>query len=93
MKNEVDIATGLMTYEMLSRESYEMKRNSSKALNSPKEIISLNGFFFFCLLGAAPMAYGNSPARGQIAAVASGLHHSNSNTSSEPHQLTAMLDL
>ena len=40
------------------------------------------------------MAYGDSQARGIIRAVAAGLHHSYSNTGSEPHlrptpQLTA----
>jgi len=39
-------------------------------------------FFFFM---AAPTAYGNSLARGQIKATAAGLHHSHSNVGSEPH--------
>ena len=34
---------------------------------------------------ATPAAYGISQARGQIGAAASGLHHSHSNTRSEPH--------
>ena len=34
-----------MTYEMLSRESCEIKANSSKASNSQKEIISLELIF------------------------------------------------
>ena len=43
------------------------------------------------------MAYGGSQARGQIGAIAEGLHHSHSNTRSEPHleptpQLAATLD-
>ena len=47
-------------------------------------------FFVF-----APAAYGSSQARGQIRAVAAGLHHSHSNTESEPRlpptpQLAAM---
>ena len=33
----------------------------------------------FCLLRAAPMAYGGSQTRGPIRALASGLHHSHSN--------------
>ena len=57
-------------------------------------------YFIFCLIAicwAAPMAYGGSQARGQIKAVAAGLHHSHSNVGSEPHlwptpQLTAMTD-
>ena len=51
------------------------------------------GFLFF---RAAPVAYGGSQARALIRAAAAGLHHSHSNTGSEPHlrptpQLTAML--
>ena len=46
---------------------------------------------------AAPAAYGSSQARGWIWAVAASLHHSHSNTRSEPHlrltpQLTATWD-
>ena len=57
--------------------------------------------FFFGLFGlffrAAPMAYGVSPARDGIGAVAARLPHSRSNAGSEPHlqpipQLTAMPD-
>ena len=49
------------------------------------------------LLRAALEAYGGSQARGPIGAVATCLHHSHSNTSSELHlqpipQLMAMLD-
>ena len=40
--------------------------------------------FFFCLFRAAPAAHGGSQAKGQIGAVASDLHHSHSNASSEP---------
>uniref|UniRef100_A0A8D0KLY3 Transmembrane anterior posterior transformation 1 n=1 Tax=Sus scrofa TaxID=9823 RepID=A0A8D0KLY3_PIG len=39
---------------------------------------------FVCLFKAAPMAYGGSQARGPVRAVAAGLHHSHSNTGSEP---------
>ena len=39
---------------------------------------------FFCLFMATPMAYGSSQARGQIRATVAGLHHSHSNTGSEP---------
>ena len=54
-------------------------------------------FVFFCHFRAIPMAYGGSQARSQIRAVAAGLHHSHSNTGSEPHlkpipQLMASLD-
>ena len=44
-------------------------------------------FFFlvFCLFRVAPTAYGGSQARGPIIAVATGLHHSYSNTRSSSH--------
>ena len=45
-------------------------------------------FLFFCLFAfprATPMAYGGSQARGQIGAVATGLHHSHSNAGSLTH--------
>ena len=53
--------------------------------------------FFFASSRAAPTAYGGSQARGQIGAVAAGLHHSHSHTRSEPclrppPQLMAMPD-
>jgi len=42
-------------------------------------------FVLFVLLHrASAMAYGGSQARGQIGAVAAGLHHSHSNVRSEP---------
>ena len=52
---------------------------------------------FFFLLKATLAVYGGSHARGQIGAVATGLHHSPSNAGSEPHlqptpQLTGMQD-
>ena len=54
-------------------------------------------FFFFFLFWAAPAAYGDSQARGQIGAVAAGLRQSHSNVGSKlclppTLQLTAMLD-
>ena len=38
-------------------------------------------FFMCCLFRAAPVAYRSSQARGRIRAVAAGLHHSHSNSS------------
>ena len=67
----------------------------------PGNILSaLQIFFFFVFLlflWAAPVAYGGSQARGLIRAAGAGLHHSHSNTGSEPHlgptpQLKAMPD-
>ena len=40
--------------------------------------------FCFCFLRAAPVAFGNSQARGQIGAVADGLYHTHSKARSEP---------
>ena len=42
-------------------------------------------FCFFCLFRAAPTTYWSSQARGWIWAAAARLHHSHSNTGSEPH--------
>ena len=50
-------------------------------------------FFVFCLFRATPAVYGGSQARGLIGAVAAGLHHSHSNSGSEPHlKLTPQLE-
>ena len=38
--------------------------------------VPLSFFFFFLLFRAAPTAYGGSLGRGQIGAIATGLHHS-----------------
>ena len=50
--------------------------------------LSLLFFFFFflsfCPFRAAPAAYGGSQAGGQMRAIATGLHHSHSNTNSKP---------
>ena len=40
--------------------------------------VHLNFFFLFAISWAAPTAYGGPQARGQIRAVATGLHHSHS---------------
>ena len=42
-------------------------------------------FFFLFSFYSCTVAYGSSRAKGQIRAAASRLHHSHSNTSSEPH--------
>ena len=41
-------------------------------------------YLIFCIFRAAPTAYGGSQARGRFRAVATGPHHSRSNTRSEP---------
>ena len=47
-------------------------------------LFSFSSFFFFFLFRAAPVAYVSSPAKFQIGVTAAGLHHSHSNTGSEP---------
>ena len=42
-------------------------------------------FLSFCLLRAAPVAYGSSQVRGLSGAVAAGLYHSHSNARFKPH--------
>ena len=49
-------------------------------------------FIYFFLFTAAPLTYGNSPARGQIGVIGPSLCHSHSNVRSEPH-LQPMLQL
>ena len=41
-------------------------------------------FLSFCLFRATPTAYRSSQARGLIRAIAAGLHHTHTNTRSEP---------
>ena len=56
--------------------------------NFKKPFISTYSFFVcfcFCFFKAAPMAYGNSQARGRIGTAAAGLHHSHSNARSKLH--------
>ena len=64
-------------------------RSSRQKINKATEILSVIieelDFFFFFLSTAASVAYGNSQSGGQIRAGATGLHHSHSNTRSEPH--------
>ena len=61
------------------------------ALPSGKHFMSCCGFgkwflflFIFCLFRAEPTASGGSQARAGITAVATGLHHSHSDTGSKP---------
>ena len=64
---------------------------------SMEMIIRFYFISFFGLFRAAPAAYGDSQARGQIRAAATGLHHSHSNAMFKSHpqptqQLMATLD-
>ena len=45
-------------------------------------------FFFFLLFWATPVANASYQARGQIRAIAAGLHHRHSNTGFEPRLQT-----
>ena len=68
---------------------------SMPKLRSLSVSLSLIYLFIFWLVRAAPVAYGNSQARGLIGAAAAGLCHSNAG--SKPHlqptlQLMAMPD-
>ena len=48
-------------------------------------VLFLFFFFVFCLFRAAPVAYGDSQAKGLIRVTAANVHHSHSNGGSEPH--------
>ena len=58
-----------------------------KCLSQYLAFITYPPFFFglFAILGAAPVAYGGSQARGLIRAIATSLRQSRSNLGSEPH--------
>ena len=45
-------------------------------------------FFLFLVFRATLAASGSSQAQGRIGAIAAGLHHSHSDSGSEPHLLT-----
>ena len=66
-------------------------------LNPPEESAISRILHIYFLIFSATEAYGSSQARDQISVAAASLHHSHSNTGSEPHlqptpQLTAMPD-
>ena len=56
--------------------------------HTPNVLKTLIFCLLVCLFRAVPTAHGGSQARGQIAAVVSGLCHSHSNSRSEPHLQT-----
>ena len=82
----------------VSRHSEDLNLGLQMDCPSHHTRLPVANFFFFGLFMAAPAAYGGSPARGLVRAVAAGLHsHSHSCTRSEPHlqptpQLTETLD-
>ena len=51
----------------------------------PGDSVFIFFIFYFCLFRDTPSAYGGSQAGGLTQAIAAGLHHSHSNTRSEPH--------
>ena len=55
-------------------------RDAADPIESQWELLHMIFFFFF---RATLAAYGGSQARGQIGAIAAGLHHSHSNSGSE----------
>ena len=64
------------------------RNTGSKVQGHPSSRLKLGFLFsffnFLVIFRAAPLAYGGSQARGLIGAVATGLHHSHSNTRSKP---------
>ena len=75
-----------------------MNRNNLNNNNNKNNHVCV--CIYICLFAfsrAAPMAYGGSPARGLVRAVAASLHQCHSNAGFKPHlqttpQLTAMFD-
>ena len=68
-------------------QSHRLRRNWALAPNSSRTSGLWSHVFLFlpfCLLRAAPMAYGRSQARGRIGAAAAGLLHSHSHARSKP---------
>jgi len=66
-------------------DSLHISSTINKSLLKHVDINTGFAFFFFCLFRAAPIAHGNSQARGRIRTIATGLHHSRSDAESEPH--------
>ena len=86
-----DLGLGKASLDMIPK--VQVIKQKTDKLNYTKTKTFLLLLFF----RATPVAYGDSQARGPIAATAAGLHHSHGNTRSEPHlqptpQLTAMPD-
>ena len=92
-----DLVTWWKTFSTVPNETeYDIPGNFSVHSNWPK-LFFFFSFLSFVFLGPHPVAYGGSQARGQIGALAASLHHSHSNSGSEPSlwptpQLRATLD-
>ena len=76
----------LLAVAIMRKKCYGHQMNESDAYPLIWKTIHKVGFFFFFFssLGKPPMVCGGSQARGQIGAVAAGLHHSHSNAKSKP---------
>jgi len=69
--------------------TWKKKKECLPICNNIQSVIFMFFAVVVCLFFmAAPMAYGSYWARAQIGATAAGLHHSWSNTRSEPHLQT-----
>ena len=68
-----------MNMRKITNRAKKTKVKKNQKTQKKKKII-----YLFCHFRAAPVAYGGSKARAQIASVAVGLHHSHSNLGSEP---------
>ena len=66
----------------ISRKNTVLGDHFTSFLNR-EDFIYLYSFWSFCLFRAAPAAQRDSQARGQIRAIAAGLHHTHSNAGSE----------
>ena len=62
----------------------QMEGSDKKELVMTFLILIFMYLFIFVFSRAAPMAYGDSQAKGLIGAVAASLHHSHSNSGSKP---------
>ena len=88
-------------FDFLKTETCKFTIDNTNAEQTENLCLNNTHFIYFCLFillfKAAPTAHGSSQARCHIGVMAAGLHHSHSNTGSEPclwptPQLTAMPD-
>ena len=69
-------------HAMSSHICYELKEIETQLLEGGSYLFV---YLFIWLFRAAPAAYGGSRARGEIRAIAAGLHYSHSNARSKLH--------